>query len=49
MSARIFGDWAITETLDQYDEYIAEPVIKSSDYFNSLLWWQDTVRQERWP
>jgi hypothetical protein len=49
MSARIFGDWVATETLDQYDEYITEQAIKSLENFNSLSWWQDTVRRERWP
>jgi hypothetical protein len=49
MSVRIFGDWASTEDLDQFDEYTTEPAIKSSENFNSLSWWQDIVRQERWP
>jgi hypothetical protein len=49
MSARIFREWATTVTLDQYDKYVTELVIKSIENFNSLSWWQDIVRQERWP
>jgi hypothetical protein len=47
LNEKIFGDWTSADSIDKYDEYTAESSLKGIQ--NIIEWWQDPIRQERWP